>query len=275
MHEIDRNLELVEVLHQRFVVVAGHLEKGIDLCQRDILLDPVNERAKALPGLRERQGGATLEALVARQEGTREKARDMLELADIDANIEGLMSKQRRRLQARSCLGSPGHGPSPCCGISSLSENSQISLNRLHRRPSVPVRLAPLKGCASSLRSRSANPGPEQDARVGQRHDEGVEGNERVEEMHQGSSGVQRGRSRMPWACLSQLRMRSCPSSLYQVCEHAPQLTHKAHGPKDYQSCAASRSTGRDPLALLPRPLYLIPSVVSTSSGVTILSEGL
>ena len=89
------------------------------------------------------------------------------------------------------------------------------------------------------------------------------------------AEGKGKERNQLPWVCLSQLRIRSCPSTLYEVYEHTPQLAQKARGPKDYQSSAVSRPAGSDPTVFLSPIIYTMVPVFSKLIKGRILSEGL
>ena len=48
MNHVDRNIKILQILHQSPMVVASHFEQNLDLDQWDIGLDTVNERAETL-----------------------------------------------------------------------------------------------------------------------------------------------------------------------------------------------------------------------------------
>src|SRR5262249_57799351 len=96
------------------------LQERIDLGGGDIRVDAVRQRAEALPRLREGQCWATLEALVAREQRRRDEARHVLQLAHIDADVEGLVAKLRHEVEwwcrSRSRRMSLWHSPPPSEG---------------------------------------------------------------------------------------------------------------------------------------------------------------
>jgi hypothetical protein len=69
VHEVDRNLEFMQVLHQQGMIVAGDLKERIDLREGDRRLDAVHQGAKARTALFEAQGRATFEPLIPREQG--------------------------------------------------------------------------------------------------------------------------------------------------------------------------------------------------------------
>jgi hypothetical protein len=77
MKHIGRNIQLLQVLEQGPVIVAGHLQDHVDLGERHIQADAVNEGAKAFPRVLKGQGGTTLKALMAAEQRRGHEAPDM------------------------------------------------------------------------------------------------------------------------------------------------------------------------------------------------------
>ena len=96
---IHRNIQLLQVLEQSPMVVAGHLHDHVDLGERHIEADLVNEGAKALTRVLKRQGWATLKPLIPGQQCSGNEAPNVGHLPNIDSHIQGFMGQHRNGLK--------------------------------------------------------------------------------------------------------------------------------------------------------------------------------
>jgi len=97
VHDIDRDVQFLQVLLERAMIVAGALEQHERVLQRAVGAHALDEQAEALAGVLEHEGGAGLEAVMTREQSLGEEACHVLALANVDANIDRLMEQQRNR----------------------------------------------------------------------------------------------------------------------------------------------------------------------------------
>jgi hypothetical protein len=97
VHEVDRDVQFLQILLERAMIVARALHQDEGVFKRAVAADPLEEQAEALTGILEHQRWAGLEAVMTCEQGRREKARHVLVLADVNADIQGLMQQQRNR----------------------------------------------------------------------------------------------------------------------------------------------------------------------------------
>jgi hypothetical protein len=98
------------------VVVPGLLHEHEDLLQRRVGLQALGQGTKAFPGVGEDQRRAALEAPMPLQQGGRNKASDVLVLANVNAHVERLVSQQGHGAQPGDSGARAGAGhetPSP------------------------------------------------------------------------------------------------------------------------------------------------------------------
>src|SRR5712692_2016127 len=80
------------------MIMSRRLHDCIHLGQRDIGLDTINESAKPLARVLERQGWTVLKTLIAGQQGGRDETSDVGLLANIHSQIQGFMRQDWKQL---------------------------------------------------------------------------------------------------------------------------------------------------------------------------------
>jgi len=109
MHRIDREIAFLQVLLERKVVMARFFHQYETVLKRRKALYPLHERTEALSRVLEGERWTRLKALMALEKGGRDKAGHMLQLADIDADVQGLMLEKRYGLEIGTLFRSRSH----------------------------------------------------------------------------------------------------------------------------------------------------------------------
>jgi hypothetical protein len=94
MNDVHRDIEILKILHQGSMIVAGDFEYHLNLRQWHKGLDAVEKRAEALTGVVKRQGGTLFKTLMAGKQGQREEASDVCSLADIYPDVERFLRQE-------------------------------------------------------------------------------------------------------------------------------------------------------------------------------------
>src|SRR5579871_4722199 len=115
MQDIDGQIQLLEILLEGTVVVPGALEDHEALLQRCQGAQPLQQQPKPLAGVLKGERWTGFKPLVALEQGGRDKARDMLGFAHINAHIEGFMRQQGNCSEHWRLLDWFGHGTSLLC----------------------------------------------------------------------------------------------------------------------------------------------------------------
>ncbi len=95
VHDVDCHIHVQQVALQGLVVVSCLFHQDGALFHGGVRTDAVDEEAKALATIVERQGGAALEPLVPGEQRARHEAGNVPPLADINAHIQGVVGKRR------------------------------------------------------------------------------------------------------------------------------------------------------------------------------------
>ena len=191
MHEVHGDIEFLEELDQTLMVVARDLQHDVHLGQRNEFVDALHQRAKPLTRLREAQGWAAFKPLVAREQGGRDEACTMLRLANIDTNIERFMQEQGNRLESGRGGSFAGHTPPLSVREEALFLTGPVYCTAGLGQGLCTFAALPLREPLTAARAVSVNDQCEKEAQNTRRREK-------------------RGRSRTPWACLSQLHTKSC-----------------------------------------------------------------
>src|SRR5712692_2182455 len=110
MHDVDRDVQVLQVLLKGAVMVARALHQDEHVLMRTVAADPLDEQAEALAGILENERWAGLEAVMPRKQGLREEASHVFSLANVNADIQGLIQQHRNRFEVWMCMCSFGHG---------------------------------------------------------------------------------------------------------------------------------------------------------------------
>jgi len=101
MHEVDRDIQVEEIVDQGILVMARLLKEHKALLEGDVGVEAVNQLPQALPRVGEPQDRTALEAFMALQKRRRDETGHMLLFADVDAYIERFMRQHGPAWAAR------------------------------------------------------------------------------------------------------------------------------------------------------------------------------
>lgn len=99
MEHIGRDIQFLQVLKQRPMIVPGHFHNRIHLSERHIPFDPVKERTEPFPRVVKGQRWTHFKSLMTGQQGGGDKAGDVAQLSNIDPHVHGLVGQHRQGLE--------------------------------------------------------------------------------------------------------------------------------------------------------------------------------
>src|SRR5581483_9868123 len=226
------------------MVVAGDFYQHVDLDQWHILFDPVNQTPKPFTRVFKGEGWTDVKTLMASKQRWGNETSNMRLLSDVDAYIEGFMGQHRQGLQFR--MFNRFHEPFPRNSIPAHCReraSSALMSKSLPSRSRLPMIASPVKGgiacsCSSLPEILLSN------TRKPQAH-----------KMLDGPLALLVGwRSKVPWTCLCQLRIRSQTSKLVSGVRTHPSACSQGSSPKGEEEFCGTCTKEERPLWASPLP---------------------
>src|SRR5438132_6019346 len=112
MHHIHRDIQLLQILFERAVIVAGALHEYKNVLKWGQAAYPLDEQAEALACIFKHQGGTCFKAFMTLKEGLGEEACQVPPFANVNADVQGFIQQQRNGFQVSTLSGSLCHGSS-------------------------------------------------------------------------------------------------------------------------------------------------------------------